>query len=121
MNDFKSLVDQYLELWNEPDADVRSKGIADLFVAEATYTDPLADVGGHGGIGAVISGAREMFPGLVFEPTGLLDGHHDIVRFGWQLVPSGGGEPVVVGFDVAGITEDGRIRAVYGFLDKVPG
>ncbi|GIG86778.1 nuclear transport factor 2 family protein [Plantactinospora endophytica] len=121
MTDFKGLVDQYLALWNEPDPAARSAGIADLFVEDATYTDPLADVGGHAGIGAVISGAREMFPGLRFAPTGDVDGHHDVVRFGWQLVPPAGGEAVAVGFDVAGLADDGRIRAVYGFLDKVPG
>jgi hypothetical protein len=70
---------------------------------------------------AVIDGAREMFPGLRFEPAGIVNGHHDVVRFGWQLVPAAGGEPVAVGFDVAELTGDGRIRAVFGFLDKVPG
>ncbi|AVT30615.1 polyketide cyclase [Plantactinospora sp. BC1] len=121
MTDFKGLVGRYLDLWNEPDPATRSAGIADLFAEDATYTDPLADVGGHDGIGAVIGAAREMFPGLRFEQTGVVDGHHDIVRFGWQLVPASGGEPVAVGFDVAGVTGQGRIRAVYGFLDKVPG
>jgi hypothetical protein len=29
-------------------------------------------------------------------------------------------EPLVVGFDVAVLTEDGRIAAIHGFLDKVP-
>jgi hypothetical protein len=52
-------------------------------------TNPLADVTGQAGVAAVISGAREMFPGLVFRSAGVLDGHHDIVRFGWQLGPEG--------------------------------
>jgi hypothetical protein len=30
------------------------------------------------------------------------------------------GERVVDGFDVAALTEDGRISRVHGFLDKVP-
>ncbi len=61
-----------------------------------------------------------MFPGHVFEFAGKVDAHHDVVRFGWELVPEGGGEATVVGFDVAVVAEDGRLRSVYGFLDKVP-
>ncbi|WP_233604278.1 nuclear transport factor 2 family protein [Micromonospora sp. HM5-17] len=119
--DFSNLVERYFALWNEPDATRRAAAIGVLFVADATYTDPLADVAGHSGLAALVTGVREKFPGLVFRPTGLVDGHHDIVRFGWQLVPAEGGEPVVVGFDVARVAADGRIRAVYGFLDRVPG
>ncbi|MGI5153254.1 hypothetical protein ACQEVC_43955 [Plantactinospora sp. CA-294935] len=38
-----------------------------------------------------------------------------------HLVQEGLPRPVAVGFDVAGLAADGRIRAVYGFLDMVPG
>ena len=31
-----------------------------------------------------------------------------------------GGESLAIGFDVAVTEEDGRIRSVVGFLDKVP-
>jgi hypothetical protein len=115
------LVDRYLAAWNAADPDARAAAVAELFTPEATYTDPLADVAGHDGIAAVIAGAREMFPGHGFRPHGAPDAHHDQVRFGWALVPDGGGEPPVVGFDVALLDPDGRVRAVYGFLDKVPG
>ncbi len=49
-----------------------------------------------------------------------MDAHHDIARFTWNLGPAGA-EPVVIGFDVLAATPDGRIGAVYGFLDRVPG
>ena len=48
-----------------------------------------------------------------------VDSHHNVARFGWELVPPEGGESVVEGFDVAMI-EDGRIGSVVGFLDKAP-
>jgi SnoaL-like domain len=120
MTDYNELVERYLAVWNEPDADARAKGIAGLWSEDGGYTDPLATVTGHEGIGAVVAGARDMFPGFVFRPHGRVDGHHDVARFGWELVPAAGGESVVVGFDVAVIAPDGRLRAVYGFLDKVP-
>ncbi|MFZ0185430.1 MAG: hypothetical protein WAL72_00590 [Streptosporangiaceae bacterium] len=48
-----------------------------------------------------------------------MDANHDQARFTWHLGPAGG-EPVVIGFDVVVLSEDGRIASVYGFLDKVP-
>ncbi|WP_067628270.1 hypothetical protein [Actinomadura latina] len=38
----------------------------------------------------------------------------------YEIGPEGG-EALVVGFDVAVFTEDGRFERVHGFLDKVPG
>jgi hypothetical protein len=120
MTDVNALIARYLDTWNEPDAERRGKAVAALWTEDGGYTDPLASVTGHQGIEAVIAGARDMFKGHVFRPAGPVDAHHDIARFTWELIPEGGDEPVVVGFDVAVIDEDGRIKHVYGFLDKVP-
>ena len=49
-----------------------------------------------------------------------VDAHHNIARFTWELSPVGGGECPVIGFDVLVAAQDGRLRGVYGFLDKVP-
>ena len=56
----------------------------------------------------------------VFTLGGAVDTHHDQARFTWHLGP-GGGEPIVIGFDVAVLNGGGQIGSVYGFLDKVPG
>jgi hypothetical protein len=40
------------------------------------------------------------------------------VRFSWHLVPSGG-EPIALGIDFATLSEDGRLREVTGFLERV--
>ncbi|MFI9595137.1 nuclear transport factor 2 family protein [Nonomuraea sp. NPDC052265] len=114
------LVERYLAVWNETDADARAKAVAELWTEDATYTDPMADVAGHAGIAAVIEGAQGMFPGLVFTAGEVFDAHHHIARFTWHLGPAGE-EPLAVGFDVVELAEDGRIRRVLGFLDKVPG
>ncbi|WP_214327352.1 nuclear transport factor 2 family protein [Nonomuraea sediminis] len=114
-----SIVERYIAAWNETDADARAKAVAELWTEEATYTDPLADVAGHEAIAALIEGAQGMFSGFVFSAGEVYDAHHDIARFTWHLGPEGQ-EPVVVGFDVVELAEDGRIRKVLGFLDKVP-
>jgi len=36
------------------------------------------------------------------------------------LVASQGAEPIVVGFDVAVLDDDGKISSVSGFLDEMP-
>lgn len=116
----RDVVDRYIAVWNEPDADARRRAVAELWTEDGTYTDPLAAAEGHEAIEAVIAGAREQFPGHVFKLFGDIDAHHDVVRFGWELVPESGDESVVVGFDVAVATSNGSLRNVYGFLDKVP-
>ncbi|GIH12833.1 nuclear transport factor 2 family protein [Rugosimonospora africana] len=120
MSDFTELVGRYLAIWNEPDASVRRAAIAGVWTESGSYTDPLAAVDGHDAIDALIGAARAQFPGLVFESNGPVDAHHNTARFGWRLVPAGGGDSIVEGFDVAVLAEDGRISGVYGFLDKVP-
>jgi hypothetical protein len=120
VSDLTELVDRYLAVWNEPDAPTRRRAIADLWAADGGYTDPLAAVDGPTAIDGLISAARAQFPGYVFQLGGPVDAHHNIARFHWHLVPEAGGEPLVIGFDVAVATEDGRLDRVYGFLDKVP-
>jgi hypothetical protein len=56
----------------------------------------------------------------VFRIAGPVDAHHNLARFTWEMAPAPSAEAVVVGFDVAVLTDDGRIRQVHGFLDKVP-
>jgi hypothetical protein len=120
MSDFAKIVETYLAAWNEEDADARLKLVAEVFAADATYTDPLADVAGHDAISALIGAARGQFPGLVFSTGGPVDQHHDIARFTWNLGPAEAAEAVVVGFDVAKVNAEGKVVTVFGFLDKVP-
>ncbi len=116
----KNVADRYIAVWNEPDAESRRQAVAALWTEDGTYTDPLAVVEGHEALAAMIIGVREQFPGLVLRLLGDIDAHHDVARFGWELVPEGGGESLVVGFDVAVVAAYGRLRNVYGFLDKGP-
>jgi SnoaL-like domain len=120
MSDIAGTVERYIALWNETDSAARKQGIAEIFTPEATYTDPLADVSGVDGIDAVIRGAQGQFADFTFTLLGAVDSNHNIARFSWELIPVDGGESVVIGSDVAVFGEDGKIRSVYGFLDKVP-
>ncbi|AIA06960.1 nuclear transport factor 2 family protein [Streptomyces noursei] len=117
--DHAAAAERYLAAWNATEAGALARAVTAAFTAQATYTDPLADVAGHDGLTALIAGAHQQFPGFVFRPLGAVDGHHDIARFGWELVAPDGSAPVA-GFDVVRLAADGRIVSVLGFLDRVP-
>lgn len=115
----QEIVEKYLESWNETDPVRRRKLIGELWAEDATYTDPLAQLRGHAEIDAAVAAVQAQFPGLTFSLAGPVDAHHQQARFSWAL--GEGGQPVVMGFDVAVAGQDGRLTTVLGFLDKVPG
>jgi hypothetical protein len=120
MSDIGDTVERYIAAWNETDPAARRAALDALATPDVTYVDPLAAVEGADAFDATIAAVRDQFPDFTFRLAGTPDAHHDQVRFTWELGPAGG-EALVVGFDVAVLAADGRIRAVYGFLDKVPG
>ncbi|GHD64781.1 isomerase [Streptomyces mirabilis] len=117
---YENAVARYFEAWNATDRDALAKAVAAAWSTDGSYTDPLAEVRGHDGIAAVIAAAHEQFPGFSFRPAGPVDGHHDIARFGWELVDAADGTAPVAGFDVITLDGEDRIRSVHGFLDRVP-
>ncbi|MFJ7175894.1 nuclear transport factor 2 family protein [Streptomyces massasporeus] len=117
---YEDAVARYFEAWNAEDPAARAKAVAAAWTEDGGYTDPLADVRGHEGIAAVIAAAREQFPGFAFRLTGVVDGHHDIARFSWELVSTADDSAPVAGSDVITLDGQDRIRTVLGFLDRVP-
>ncbi len=113
------LAARYLAAWNETDPAARHRLIDQVFTEDARYTDPLADVEGRASIEATIAAVQAQFPGFVFRLAGPVDAHHDQLRFPWHLGPAEEDAPIA-GFDVAVTDGAGRIRAVLGFLDRVP-
>jgi hypothetical protein len=114
------VIARYLDCWNETDADSRRALIEQVWTADASYIDPMAEAHGRDAINATIAAVQGQFPGFVFTLAGPVDAHHSQARFTWGLGPEGA-EPLVIGFDVAVTDGDGRISTVLGFLDKVPG
>ena len=113
------LIDRYLACWNETDPAQRRALIDEHWSERPAYTDPLVEVDGRPALDATIAAVQAQFPGFVFTPVGPADQHHRQARFGWGLGPDGA-EPVVIGFDVVVLDEDGRFDTVLGFLDVVP-
>jgi hypothetical protein len=119
MTDYTELAGRYLDAWNQTDPTRRAALVKDLFSADARYTGPIAAAQGPEAITATIAAVQEQFPGFSFRLAGNVDGHHDQMRFTWELGPGNDPAPIV-GFDVAVLDPDSKIRTVLGFLDRVP-
>jgi len=114
------LISRYLACWNQTDPDARRKLIDEVWADESSYIDPLGEAHGRDAIDATIAAAQGQFPGCVFSLAGPVDAHHRQARITWGLGEEGS-DPLVVGFDVAVADADGKVRAVFGFLDTIPG
>ena len=118
MQNAQTLVTQYLETFNETDADRRRELLDALYTADCTYTDPHVDLHGAEQIDGFIEQTQERFPGFTFTLGGPIDAHHSQARFQWHAGPADAPD-AYVGFDVI-VAEDDRIRTVYGFTDAAP-
>ena len=118
MTDITTVIDNYIAAWNEPDADRRRALVAQTWIDDASYVDPLMTGAGIDGIADMIGAAQQQFPGHRFELAGAPDAHHDRVRFVWHLTPVAGGDTAAVGHDFGEVAEDGRLRTVVGFLEQ---
>jgi hypothetical protein len=125
MSDTEQLINRYIEVWNERVATRRAAGVSEIWAAAGSYVDPLVSAAGRDQIDAAIDGAQHQFPDFVFRLTGAVEAHHNLVRFSWELGPDGGSgagiEAPIAGSDVAVLDDDGKLRDVHGFLDRVPG
>ncbi len=118
MSDGTHIANLYIAAWNETDPKRRMRLMAESLTETATYIDPLMQGQGYAEIGAMIGAVQERFPGFRFSLYGPVDGYGDRIRFSWALGPEGQAD-LIKGTDFA-VLEEGRLKAVTGFLDKVP-
>ncbi|GAA4347830.1 nuclear transport factor 2 family protein [Variovorax defluvii] len=112
------IAERYIDAWNETDAARRLALLEAHWTDDARYVDPVMQGSGRDQISALIAGVHQRYPGFRFKLKGAADAHGDHLRFSWTLGPSGA-EDLVEGTDFVAL-EGGKLRAVTGFLDKVP-
>ena len=123
MSAYDDFAARYVAVWNEPDAEARRRQIAELWVEDGSHFAPSHEAGGYGALEARITGAHEEFVGrggFVFRRVGPVDGHHDVMRLKWEMVPVAGGPAAAVGSDVFLFHPDGRLRFDYQFTEPNP-
>jgi hypothetical protein len=120
MSTVNETVAAYIAAWNETDAGCRRDIIAKTWSEDGSYLDAHRGGVGHAAIDAMIAAVQERFAGYRFRLSSGIEAHHDRVRFSWC---AGGTEQAPLffgGTDFAVLAEDGRLRAVTGFIDAMP-
>ena len=116
--DLAGTIDTYLDAYGEPDAARRMQLIEQVWAADGRLLDPPLDGQGHAGISALTDVVHAHYPGHTFRRTTAIDAHHDVARYGWELVAADGAV-AVAGLDVAEFGADGRIVRVLGFFGEL--
>jgi hypothetical protein len=106
-------------VFSERDSARRRDAIRQLYSADAVVTEPEVVSKGQAAISdAVGEVLSKLPPEFVFTPVGAAIGHHGVGRLLWKAGPPNG-PPAVTGMDIAHF-KDGRIQALYVFLDPAP-
>ena len=113
-----SRIDTHLAAYGEPDADLRSSLIAEVWDVDGSLVDPPLDATGHAGIVEMAATVQSAFPGRVRRTSGV-DLHHGVARYEWELVAPDGAVSLT-GIDIADLASDGRLQRVVGFLGPIP-
>ena len=105
-----------IRVFSERDLGRRLDAIRELYAPDAIVTEPEGVSKGEAAIsGAVTELLSKLPPAFVFTPIGAAIGHHGVGRLLWQAGPPNG-PPAATGMDIAHF-KDGRIQALYVFLD----
>jgi hypothetical protein len=110
------LIDRYCSVWGEPDADNRARRLAEVWADGATYTDPTVHAEGSEELLMHIAGVLSHRPGAKVMRTSVVDVHHGLGHFVWQVVAADG-HVLREGIDIAFFSADGaRIERMIGFF-----
>lgn len=111
----QAVVDDYFLAWNTTDPTVRSATIDAVYSPTARVCDPLVDVTGHDQLAALFDQFHATYAGASFRQKGGVDAHHQLLRWGWEMVAADG-SVMLDGLDVALLDDDGKLSFVAGFF-----
>ncbi len=135
--DVQDLSSRYVAAWNEPDPARRRQAVRELWdedgihvlqppaefrqaAAGLGFTSAALEARGHDELEVRVTRAYQDFvaPGeFTFRARDNADGLRNVVKFGWEMIPSGGGEAAAVGLEILILGPDGRIEADYQFIE----
>ena len=134
--DPKELVDRYVAVWIEPDAERRRKAIVELWAEDGVQIlqppqevlktaaelglTPTLKARGHDELEVRVTRSYEEFIApreFVFRARDNAARLGNIVKFNWEMVTIGGGEVAGVGLEVLVLDDDGRIQVDYQFIE----
>lgn len=120
-NVVKDLMKQNLfGVFGERDAAKRRSLIAKIWERKGVFIDPHGRYVGHTAINDAAEQVQRRFPDSAFSALADGDAYSGVGRIPWGFGPPG--EPrKITGIDVLVSSDDGRITALYTFLDAVKG
>jgi hypothetical protein len=129
------LVNRFVAIWNEPDADRRAASVRELWTVDALhFFQPPQEVldaaaaldvtavfqaRGHAELEARVARAHEQFvaPGeFSFRRRGSAARVGDVVKFSWEMVGPDG-QVAAVGLEFLVLAADGRAKLDYQFIE----
>jgi hypothetical protein len=115
-----ALVDEYCNVWCEPNPELRRQKLALIWSPSATYTDPTVHAASSDELLAHIAKVLARRPGSNVKRTSVVDEHHECVRFAWHVVQADG-TALPEGIDFMEINSEGQIQRVIGFFGPLAG
>ena len=106
------------EVFNEQNGERRRAALKELYAEDALFSDHFGRSIGHAAIDAAVAKLYERLPGFVFKEHGEPQVLEDAGRIRWQFGPASEPEKIL-GMDFV-IVKDGKIAAIYVFLDSEP-
>ncbi|HEY0301824.1 MAG TPA: nuclear transport factor 2 family protein [Rhizomicrobium sp.] len=106
------------EVFDERDPARRRAAIGELYTEDCVFVDPKGAHSGHAALDGAVAALHEFLPGHVFRQVGAPQAIAGAGRLAWSSGPPGDG-PRVTGLDLI-VVRDGRIAALYTFLDPHP-
>ena len=106
------------EVFGEGDAERRRAAIAELYTEDCVLYVPPGTFVGHEALDKFAGDLRATHPHFAYTPQGKPQSLHNAGRLAWGSGPRGGA-PDYTGEDVI-IVRDGKIAALYVFLDSMP-
>lgn len=98
------------------DGESRRRAIGELFTEDCVFSDPHGRQVGQDALDRTVIALHEATPSLVFREMGEAQAIPDAGRLSWGYGPAGQ-PPVVTGQDLV-VFREGRIAALYTFLDQ---
>ena len=107
------------DVFGEGDGARRRAAIKELHTDDCVVDVPQGVFVGHDALDKLAGDVRATHPDFVYAPHGAPQALHNAGRLAWGSGPRGE-KPVYTGEDVI-LVRDGKIAALYGFLDSMPG
>jgi hypothetical protein len=123
MDAVAELVERYAAVWNEADLEIRRRRINELWTVAGGTCHRLIDAFGYEALEGRVTRSYDKWiadKGYRFRSLGRSVGHHNAIKFVWEMVPAGGGAAISIGVDLILLDPDGRIRVAYQFNDPGP-